>query len=181
MSATIARPYAKAAFEYALNAHQLKEWGQWLNNAAELVRQAEVKNFLLNPGVADSVHHQFFVEALKLKNEPAFSNFLQVLTEKRRLIVLPNIAKQFAKLVAEYEKQVDVHVTSAHELTEQEINELKLKLENRLHRKVIMHTTVQAEILGGAIIRADDLVIDGSVLGRLEKLKERLKGNFLCN
>jgi F-type H+-transporting ATPase subunit delta len=102
-------------------------------------------------------------------------NFLRALAENRRLALLPEIAAQFGKLRAETENVVDVEVIAAREIAAPQERRLAAALKKRLGREVRMHTRIDQSLLGGAIVRAGDLVIDGSLKGRLERLGSALQ------
>lgn len=172
----IARPYAKAIFAYAIETNTLDFCAKWLANAAALVKHTELIKLLSNPEVKTEEVIALFDELLDTsKTSPAF-NFITVLAENKRLLALPFILEAFNKLLAEYEKEVDAEVVSALTLTTEQRANIATALEKRLNRKVNLHCVLDNTILGGAIIRIDDLVIDGSGRGRLNQLREHLKG-----
>jgi F-type H+-transporting ATPase subunit delta len=102
-------------------------------------------------------------------------NFISVVAENGRLDLLPEIAAQFELYKAEQEKSVDVEVTSAFALSTEQQDKLAKVLNARLSREVRLHVTEDATLIGGVVIRAGDLVIDGSVRGKIAKLAEALK------
>jgi F-type H+-transporting ATPase subunit delta len=97
-------------------------------------------------------------------------NFVRVLAENHRLLLLPEIATQYEELRSEVENTIDVAVVSAIALSSEQQDKLAQALSARLKRKVHMHTSVDAALVGGAVVRAGDLVIDGSLKGRLQRL-----------
>ena len=140
--ATIARPYARAAFETAQADGKLAEWGALLTRAAAAGEH----------GAA----------------------FLALLARRNRLVALSAIASQFDAMHAEAENRADVEVISAVPLTDEQQRAFAQAMQRRLGRDVVIHPRVDATLLGGAVIRAGDLVIDGSVKGRLAKLAASL-------
>jgi F-type H+-transporting ATPase subunit delta len=102
------------------------------------------------------------------------TNFLLALAENRRLALLPEIAAQFETLRAEVENVVDVEVIAAQEIAPAQHKKLAAALKRRLGREVRMHTRIDETLIGGAIVRAGDLVIDGSLKGRLARLGSAL-------
>lgn len=168
--ATIARPYAKAAFEYARDAKSFAEWSQGLQMAAEIVADPRVAALSKNPqcGAADLANVVTDVAGAKL--DAGMQNFVRVLAENHRLLLLPEIAAHYEELRSEVENTVDVEVVSAIALSGEQKDKLSQALSARLKRKVRMHTAVDAALLGGAVVRAGDLVIDGSLKGRLQRL-----------
>ena len=102
-------------------------------------------------------------------------NFIKVLAENERLLVLPQIATQFSELKAEYEKVISVDVTSAVELTAEQQTTLSAALEKRLARKVKLNCVVDTNVVSGLVIKAGDMVIDGSVRGKLNRLASTIQ------
>ena len=173
--ATIARPYAKAAFAYARAANAFAAWSAGLATAAEIVADARVTAFTKSPRwtAADLAGFIGGVAGAKLDN--GMRNFLAVLAENHRLLLLPEIAAQFEALRAAAENTVDVEVVSAVALDEAQTTKLADALARRFKRRVRMQNSVDATLLGGAMVRAGDLVIDGSLKGRLERLATELE------
>ncbi|MGO9717426.1 MAG: F0F1 ATP synthase subunit delta [Steroidobacteraceae bacterium] len=168
--ATIARPYAKAAFEYARAANALAEWSRGLRLAAEIVADERVAALLNNPRWTPASLAEFIGGIAGVGLDPAMQNFVAVLAENRRLALLPEITAHYEVLRAQIENTVDVEVISAVPLDAAQADKLRQALDKRLKRRVRMQNRVDATLLGGAVIRAGDLVIDGSLKGRLERL-----------
>jgi F-type H+-transporting ATPase subunit delta len=168
--ATIARPYAKAAFEYARAASAFAEWSQGLKAAAEIVADPRVAPLTKSPewSAADLV--SLITDVAGAKLDAGMQNFVRVLAENHRLLLLPEIAAHYEDLRSAVENTVDVEVVSAVPLDAAQAGKLEQALSTRLKRKVRMHNSVDAALLGGAVVRAGDLVIDGSLKGRLERL-----------
>ena len=172
--ATIARPYAKAAFEYARGAQAFSEWSRGLNTAAEIVADPRVSRLCLSPQLSAAELAGLFADVGGASLDAGMQNFVRVLAENRRLPLLPEIAAQYAELRAAVENTVDVEVTSAVALDAAQSENLVRALNARLKRQVRLQTSVDSALLGGAIVRAGDLVIDGSLKGRLERLATEL-------
>jgi F-type H+-transporting ATPase subunit delta len=172
--ATIGRPYAKAAFEYARSANALAEWSQGLKVAADIVADARVADLVNNPRWTPAGLAEFIGDIAGARLEAAMRNFVAVLAENRRLPLLPEIAAHYELLRAQIENTVDVEVISAVPLDAAQTDKLRQALDKRLKRRVRMQNRVDATLLGGAVIRAGDLVIDGSLKGRLERLGTEL-------
>lgn len=171
---TIARPYAKAAFEYALEAKQLAEWSGTLAFAAGVVSDESMQQLLTSPHFTNEDQKDAMLKVCQDKLDEKSSNFIKLLARNGRLLALPEIEVLFNFLRSEFEKTVEAHITSATELNEQQITQLKEKLTAKLGRQVEVDVEVDADILGGLIIQAEDLVIDGSVSGKLAKLSDTL-------
>jgi len=170
----IARPYAQAAFDFALEYKQLDAWFDFLQTSAAVVDNEQVAILLHNPNITDEQWIEFFVSFFNERLNDAMQNFLRLLINYNRLIALPKIVDLFRALMADYEKIANVRVISAYPLTDKQEAMLKTPLEKRLNRTVNIESEVDASILGGAIIRVGNFVIDGSALSRLNQLKESL-------
>ena len=171
---TIARPYAKAAFDFAVEKDQLDQWGQMLSFAAEVAKNEQVKELLSGSVSADKLA-EIFVSVCGEQVDEHGQNLLKVMAENGRLAALPDVSKQFFALKQEHEKEIDVEVTSASELSEEQLAAISSKLEKRLERKVKLNCSIDETLLGGVIIRAGDLVIDNSARGRLNRLSDALQ------
>jgi F-type H+-transporting ATPase subunit delta len=168
--ATIARPYGKAAFEYARDANAFAKWSQGLKAAAEIVADPRVAALTKSPERTPTDLAGLISDVAGDSLDPAMQNFVRVVAENHRLLLLPEIAAHFEELRSAIENTVDVDVVSAVPLSDAEAGKLAAALNARLKRQVRMRNSVDAALLGGAIIRAGDLVIDGSLKGRLERL-----------
>lgn len=171
---TLARPYAAAAFEYALSQNALMPWQHFLQEAAKIAEQKEMLKWLLNPFITDSQLLDIFEQLLKSQLDAHKNNFLKILAENKRLILLPAIAELFATLKAKHDKKLDVKMISAVPLKKAYQQKLSTSLTKRLQQQIELTYEVDPSLLGGAIIRAGDLVIDGSVRGKLNRLLESL-------
>ena len=178
---TVARPYAQAIFEIARDAGQLAEWSETLAVAGELLSDRELIEYLGRPGFSDTRCLEFltglFAKAGSQRlagGDTKGTNFLKLLIENDRVPVLPDIAAHFETLKAEVENSVDAVVTSAVALSEQQLEAVAGSLRQRLGRDVRITTEIDETLIGGAIIRAGDVVIDGSLRARLEGLANAL-------
>ena len=171
---TLARPYAKAAFEYAVAANDLQGWSDNLATAAAVAAQPAVVKLLASPSYTAAQQAEAFIDVCGDQLSNKTQNFLRVLAENRRLKLLPQVSAQYEVLKANREKAVDVDLVVAGELDAALQSKLTEALGSKLERKVNMQVTVDKSLLGGAVIRAGDTVIDGSIRGRLAKLAESL-------
>jgi F-type H+-transporting ATPase subunit delta len=171
---TLARPYAKAAFEYAIEAKQLAEWSDMLSLASQVVSDESMQQLLTSPHFTKEDQKDAMLKVLDGKFDAKGINFIQLLAQNGRLLALPEIEVLFNFLRSEFEKTIEAQITSATELNEQQITQLKEKLAAKLGRQVEVSVELNAELLGGLIIQAEDLVIDGSVRGQLTKLSDTL-------
>ena len=106
--------------------------------------------------------------------DPAGRQFLQVLSANGRLALLGEVQRRFEELKALEERTLDVEVRSAQPLSDAQAETLKSALQRRFDKEVTLSSTVDGDLLGGAVVRAGDMVIDGSVRGRLAKLAETM-------
>ena len=171
---TVARPYAKAAFEEAQAAKHLGPWSETLRTAATVVQDPQVRHLLGNPSVSTSQLAQFVIDLSGTKLDGQGRNFVQTLAENRRLAYLPEISSLFDELKDDAEGVVDVTVTSAAPLEANQRQALAGALERRLRRQVRLTCDTDPSLIGGAVLRAGDLVIDGSLRTRLERIAYEL-------
>lgn len=171
---TLARPYARAAFEYADANSALDGWLEQLAMAAAITGEEQVRAVLSRPALTTHKQAELFIELCGDVVSAPMANFLRVLAANRRLTLLPEISDQFAALRAAREKSIDVHVISAFELSQDARDRLADVLGRKLEREVRLSNETDSSLLGGLLIRAGDTVIDGSVRGRLNKLAEAL-------
>jgi F-type H+-transporting ATPase subunit delta len=167
---TIARPYAKAAFEYALQHKQITPWAEMLACSATIVHDPAVSILFGDPRVTAKVLARFILDICGDPSLQSGEHFIHLLADNRRLNILPEIVILFEAYCAEHEKRVDVQVTSAFALSEQEKTQLEAALKTRLQREVSLQCGIDQNLLGGAVIRMGDQVIDGSVRGSLARL-----------
>jgi F-type H+-transporting ATPase subunit delta len=171
---TVARPYARAAFREARSEDRLTQWSDSLKTAAQVVQDPRVENLLGNPQVTPDELAQLLIGIAGPALGDHGANFVRTLAENRRLAFLPEISAQFEALKDETQGVADVTVTSAAVLDAAQQAKLSAALEKRLKRKVRLHTEVDPAIIGGAIVRTGDLVIDGSIATRLERIAYEL-------
>lgn len=167
---TIARPYALAAFEFAVDKNALSAWETMLDAASLLTQDASVQQLLTSPKVTSQQLANLYSDVLAKRLNIEMTNFIQLLAEYDRLSVLPDIAELFKSYRAEQEKKLNVQVTSAVPLNDSYQQKLIDTLTKRLRRQVTLQCEIDPNLLGGAIITAGDTVIDGSVRGKLDRM-----------
>jgi F-type H+-transporting ATPase subunit delta len=175
-NATVARPYAHAAFETAHAAGQLARWGEVLSAAGTAISDERVAVLLGNPHVRKADLVGLLAEVAGVAGDEKLHNFLHLLADNGRLPLLPEIATQYAALRADVENTVEVTVTSALPLTAEQSAKLVEALKKRLGRTVRLHAEVDPALVGGAVVRAGDFVVDGSLRGRIERLGNIMAG-----
>ena len=171
---TLARPYAKAAFELARDSKHFAEWGKALSALAAAVKLPEVARFIGHPALFKGDLADVLAQALGDTLGAEGTSLLKLLVENNRLTAAPAIAEQFETMRAEAESRIDVEITSATEIAPRQKEQLADAIGKRLARDVVVTWKTDEALLAGAVIRAGDLVIDGSVAGELQKLSTAL-------
>ncbi len=171
---TTARPYAQAAFEEAHKLNALKTWSEMLIALAEVVSNKDVHSLAVNPKVSKQQLALFLEAVLEKTATMQQRNFVRILVENQRILLLPEIAAIFEVLKAEAEKTINVVVDSAYELTAGQQEKLISSLKRRLGREVKLACNVKKELLGGIVVRAGDKVIDGTAIARLSEMATAL-------
>lgn len=171
---TLARPYAKAAFEVALAAGKLAEWQVMLGVTAAVAAHDKVKAVLSSPALTGEQHAALVIDLCGDTLNTGMQNMIGALAANKRLALLPAIAVQFAELKAQQEKTVAVEISSAFPLDAVMAERLSLALGKKWQCNVELKTEVDRGLLGGVVIKAGDTVIDASVRGRMLKLAEAL-------
>ena len=169
-AATIARPYAKAAFMSARDSKSLADWSRALQVSAGMSLNARIAELLTDPAFGEHKVVEMFAGLGGEKIEAQWQNFVRLLAENKRLELLGQITVQYELLRAQFENELDVVVTSAVALSDAQKTTMAASLKKRFKRDVRMTNAVDPSLLGGAVIRAGDQVIDGSIKGRLQRL-----------
>lgn len=169
---SIARPYAKAVFELAQKEHAFPKWSEMLERAAMVAEDKQVVNLMKDPNFSSEELLQLFFELGKELYTQEMQNFLRTVARFKRLNTLKDIAAEYEEMRAEAEKVVTVSLVSAFPLTGEYQQRFEQALKRRTNCNVVLECQTDKSILGGAIIRAGDLVIDGSLRGRLAKLSD---------
>ncbi len=171
---TVARPYAKAAFDFAVEKNAVAKWQEMLAFAGEVAANEDMHQLLTGAVAADSLADIFNNVCGEQLDEHG-QNLVKVLAENKRLAALPEISTLFDAFKADYDKEEEVDVTSASTLTDAQTNELVASLEKRLARKVKLNCNVDPALIAGMVINAGDTVIDGSVKSKLNRLADALQ------
>lgn len=193
---TLARPYAKAAFDYAKEHHAINEWQEYLAVMNTIVNDKAFAEYLQNPAIAATtkvstltdLYNQIApedsnnvfktlssaIEGGQKTDANAFVNYLTQLAEQERLALLPYIHERFGLLKASDAKEVHAYLTSAYPLTKAQELLLQTRLATSLNAEVILHIEIDPSLIGGVTIKVGDKVIDDSVRGKLKQLKTQL-------
>jgi F-type H+-transporting ATPase subunit delta len=166
----IAKPYAKAAFEFANEHNALRIWSSQLVIVADLVDSDTIARIITSPMLSQSE----VVAAIADQLDTNFVNFLKLIAQNKRLQVLPSIAIKFESIRNAQNNSKTAKVILAYETDESIILSLKKSLEKRFDCSIDMDINIDPAIMGGAIVKVGDIVIDSSISGRLEKIKSIL-------
>lgn len=172
--ATIARPYANAVFGLAKRESALDRWSGMLGVLSATSQHATVRTFLGSPDMPGNAKAFRLAEVCGDELDDRGKKFLQALADNDRLDLIAEIREQFEALRAEEEKSLDVEVISAFELSVAQQSALQASLNRKFDKEITIETRIDASLIGGAVIRAGDVVIDGSIRGKLAKLAETL-------
>lgn len=171
---TLARPYAEAVFRLASERKALSHWSGMLRLAAGIASDPQMQQLAENPRVARERFVAFFLDVAGKPLDADGANFIRLLSENRRLALLPEITTLYEALRAAAESRVEAEVVSAFAVEQNQLNEIAAALKKRLGRDVTLATRIDPSLVGGVVIRAGDLVIDGSVQGHLRALATHL-------
>lgn len=169
---TIARPYAKAAFAEAKSSGKLQEWAVFLHNAGMAVQDASVKNLLESPSLSPLRWTEFFADIAGADVE--MKNFLMILAKNKRLELLADISDLYQEMLAKSQGVVTVEVVSSAPLDEAQKTKLYESAQKRFSAKIEMEYALDESLIGGAIIRSGNWVMDGSIKGKLARMRENL-------
>jgi len=177
---TVAKPYARALFDVASSAGDADAWSQALAAAAGIVADPASHEYLGRPELGSDDRARFVadvcseIDAAGKLASPDGMNLLRLLAENDRLTALGEISSQFDELKAAAENRIAVVLTSAVPVEAGLAAQLKASLERKLGRTVELSLETDPDLIGGAVIRAEDMVIDGSVRNRLRRLTDAL-------
>ncbi len=171
---TLARPYAEAVFALAKEQQALPKWSQMLRLLAELCDDERIAALAVDPRVSPAQLTGLLLDIGGANLSEDAKNFVRLLVQNDRVMLLPAIAAQFERLKADAEGIVEVEAIAAFELNSEQIKQITQSVQKKLGREVRLHTRVDKALIGGVIIRAGDLVIDGSVRGHLHDLAAQL-------
>lgn len=171
---TLARPYAKAAFEFADSANALDTWSKALQSLSAVITDEKVSIALSNPLATTEQHAQTVIDLMGEELDAKAQNFVCNIAANKRLELLTEISELFDLMKANREQILDVKIQSAFDMTEEQKNKLADALGKNLKRNVSLEVETENSLIGGALIHAGDTLIDGSVKGRLAKLTDAI-------
>jgi F-type H+-transporting ATPase subunit delta len=171
----IGRNYAEALLTLAKKSGEVEEWGGLIDAISVGMREDHtLKTFLESPKLSASHKIEILEKALGRRVPPLFLRFLETVINKRRQMLIPEIASEYRKLIDESENRVHANVTVARETGEPERDALARQLSRLLGKRVVPHISLNPAILGGVIVKVGDTVMDGSVRKRLSVLRQRM-------
>ena len=170
---TLARPYARAAFETARAANDLAGWSDRLAFAVQVANDPQVAPLVGNPRVSAEQLAQLFTPPGVDAGSP-FASFVSMLAANRRMTLLPEIAELYAEAKRDHDQVLHVTVRAAVPVEREQADKLVAALSNRFKRRIELSSVIDESVIGGAVIDAGDVVIDASVRGRLARLQQSL-------
>lgn len=171
---TAARPYAKAVFETAQADSSQTAWSEVLGFLASVVTQEDMAAALESPALSATAKGELLIEVCGAKCGDKHRNFVNLLAENNRLVLMPEIFQLFEELRAEAESKIEATVTSAYELSAEKQTAITEALKKKLGCDVTLVTEIDKTLIGGVVIKAGDLVIDGSAQAKLNALATAL-------
>ena len=172
----LARPYAAAVFELALEKGEVSAWFDTLKALVDVTTIPQVKILLSNPNIAADALAEVFIDIAGKSMSEAAKNFVRLLGSNGRLALLPEIARLYEIEKSAHERAMNVTLTSAVPLQESFVTKLGDKLGEKFNKQAVVHCEIDESLIGGLLIRTGDMVIDGSIRGELSRLKEALMG-----
>jgi F-type H+-transporting ATPase subunit delta len=172
--ATLARPYARAAFQVARASQSLADWSRRLDFSARVALDPRVAGLIGHPKLSQAAQVRLFMPEGEPQLGSPYGNFLALMAEHGRLGLLPEVLAQYEQLRAEAERTLKVRVRSAAPMDEDQIARLKAALKARYKREIALEQELDAGLIGGAVIDAGEEVIDASIAGKLRRLESAL-------
>lgn len=171
---TIARPYAKAAFDFSVEHNAVESWKKMLVLASNVIEDEQIKSLLTSDMKPDSVAN-LFISICQDSLDEYRANFIKIMAENKRLSLLPEVLTLFLKYCLDIESLANVDVISASPLTDSQLDKITIAIEKRLSRKIKLKCQIDKSLISGFIIRTGDMVIDSSIRGRLNRLNDALQ------
>jgi F-type H+-transporting ATPase subunit delta len=172
---TLARPYAEAVFTLAQQQRELQSWSVMLRLLADVASDERIIELVGDPRVSSERLAGLLLDIAGGSLSGDGKNFVRLLVDNERVTLMPAIAAQFERLRADAEGIIEVEASAAFELSEAQIKQITQAVKKRLGREVKLNASIDKSLIGGVVIRAGDLVIDGSVTGHLRDLAAQLQ------
>lgn len=175
MAKLVLRPYATALFEIAEEKNATEEFAKQSKIIIETIEQDnEFMELLLHPKIKQSEKIELINTVFKDKVADEITGILTIIVRKGRQNLLLDILKEFLDMVSDYLGIIKATVTSAVELNNNQLAQIKDKIQSTTKKDVELHAIVDTSLIGGMVIRVGDKVVDASIAGRLRELKEGL-------
>ena len=172
---TLARPYADAVAKLAGESNAWPAWSERLGLVAMVAANDQIRSLASNPAIPAARLIEVILAVCEGKLGAEGANLVGLLSENKRLNLLPEIVQLFEAMKATQEGVLEAHVTTAFELSAAQMAGLLAKLETKFGRKISATQSVDKELIGGVVIQVGDEVMDASVRGGLENLAVTLK------
>ena len=166
---TIARPYAQALFDHS------DGWSEDLDQVVTAMSEEAVGLLISSSDKAYREKAEIFIDLFIGQIQDKTINFLKVLGEAKRLSLLPTICSEYRRLIAEKNASSEIEVTSAYELTNEQMAPITQRLEKRYGKNIAVRSKIDPALIGGFSVKCGDEVIDLSIKGRLDKLINQIK------
>ena len=167
---TTARPYANAVYDLASENSAIESWGDALANLAAVVADSQVASLLDDPSTGKADKGEILIQIMGDKLTDKQQNMVRLMAENGRLKLMPGVAEQFEVARAKAENIVEAQVTSAFELTPEQVSDITNTLKNKLGCEITLSTLVDETLIGGVVIKAGDTIIDASMKSQLDSL-----------
>ena len=167
---TAARPYANAVYDTASESNSLDSWGDALTNLATVVSDAQLSELLESPGLGKAEKGELIIKVLGDNLTDKQQNLVRLMAENNRLKLMPDVLAQFEVARAKAENKIEAEITSAFELSAEQVSELVNTLKNKLGSDITVTTSIDESLIGGVIIKAGDTIIDASMKSQLDSL-----------
>lgn len=172
---TVARPYAEAVYKLSLKSKNLSQWSKVLKLAAGIAEEKQIKMLIGNPKVSAEQISQLFFDIGKSNFDNEARNFLTLLAENKRIMILPQISQLYEQLKAQYEGVLEAKIASAFEIDTKQLKKLIDDLEQKFNCKIEPKVSIDPELIGGIKVEIGDEIFDASVRGKLEAMTVALK------
>ena len=171
---TVARPYAEAVFKLSREAGNSAGWSDALSLLEMVVKDPQMESLIGNPRIQRQQLVALIDSVVGQHLDAHAKQFVEVLVENKRLALLPQIRSQFEVLRHEREGVIDAKITSAFRMEDGQISRLVKDLESRFKRGIRPDVWIDPSLIGGVKVAVGDIVIDGSVRGRLDRMEAAL-------
>lgn len=171
---TAARPYAKAVYELASENNDTGKWSESLAYLSVVCNDEQVKTRLDDPTISREKIADLLISICGDKVDAQGGNLIKLMSESGRLSLMSEVTEIYEELVASSKGMIDAKMVSAFEVTDAQKESVIASLKKRFNKEVRLEVSVDADLIGGAVITAGDLVIDGSVKGRMAKMSTTL-------